>query len=151
MIAIVSRIMRNPDDAADVFQEVLAVIWRKLPRINCHPNPHAYILRICVSRSYDALRKRIRCREVRLDTDKAAAIPAKTDRPSTLCQTAASIRQAVTHLPPNQAHAVLLRIIDQTPYDAISRILGCSENTARSHFSKGKAKLQKILSQKGIL
>ena len=109
MIAIVSRIMRDPDDAADVFQEVLAVIWRKLPKINRHPNPHAYIIRICVSRSYDALRKRIRRREVRLDTDKAAAIPAKTNCPSTFCETAASIRCAITLLPPNQGHAVLLR------------------------------------------
>ena len=45
MIGIVARIMRDPEDAADVFQEVLALIWSKLERIDRHPNPHAYIIR----------------------------------------------------------------------------------------------------------
>jgi DNA-directed RNA polymerase specialized sigma24 family protein len=66
MIGIVARIMRDPEDAADVFQEVLALIWAKLARIDRHPNPHAYIIRICITRSYDALRKRARRR--RLET-----------------------------------------------------------------------------------
>jgi hypothetical protein len=58
MIGIVARIVRDPEDAADVFQEVLALIWAKFERIDRHPNPHAYIIRICITRSYDALRKR---------------------------------------------------------------------------------------------
>lgn len=70
MIGIVARIVRDPEDAADVFQEVLALIWAKLERIDRHPNPHAYILRICITRSYDALRKRARRRrrEIRLES-----------------------------------------------------------------------------------
>jgi DNA-directed RNA polymerase specialized sigma24 family protein len=30
MIGIVARIVRDPEDAADVFQDVLALIWAKL-------------------------------------------------------------------------------------------------------------------------
>ena len=46
---------------------------------------------------------------------------------------------------------MLLRVIDETPFDAIGRILGCSEATARSHLSKGKARLRGILSEMGVL
>ena len=60
MIRIVSRIVRDPDDACDVLQEVLAVIWARLARIDRHQKPHAYILRVCFNRCYDYLRDRIR-------------------------------------------------------------------------------------------
>ncbi len=62
MISIVTRIIGDHHDSLDVFQEILAVIWTKLKKIDRHPNPQAYILRICMSRSYDALRRKARRR-----------------------------------------------------------------------------------------
>jgi len=53
-------------------------------------------------------------------------------------------------LPHKQAKAVLLRSIENLSYDMIGKILGCSEATARSHFSKGKAQLEKILTETDI-
>jgi DNA-directed RNA polymerase specialized sigma24 family protein len=61
-----------------------------------------------------------------------------------------AIREAIAMLPPNQGQAVLLRIMEDSPYDTIAGILGCSEATARSHFSKGKARLLKLLGELGI-
>jgi RNA polymerase sigma factor (sigma-70 family) len=152
MIGIVARIVRDPEDAADVFQEVLALIWAKLERIDRHPNPHAYIIRICITRSYDALRKRARRRrEIRLESIQAKMWPARSlgyikeegDRVT-------AIREAIAMLPPNQGQAVLLRIMEDSPYHTIAGVLGCSEATARSHFSKGKARLVKLLGELGI-
>lgn len=152
MIRTVARIIRDPEDSEDVFQEVLVVIWAKLDRIERHPNPHAYIMRICVTRSYDALRKRARLkrRETRLDILKAILLPF---RPRDIVKDqdrASTVRTAISMLPPNQGHVVLLRAIDGSSYDVIANILGCSEATARSHFSKGKARLAKILIKLGI-
>ena len=153
MIGIVARIVRDPEEAADVFQEVLALIWTKLERIERHPNPHAYIMRICITRSYDALRKRARRRrrETRLEGIQAKMWPARSlgylkeegDR-------VAVIREAIAMLPPNQGQAVLLRLLEDSPYHTIAGVLGCSEATARSHFSKGKARLVKLLGELGI-
>jgi len=152
MIRTVARIVRDPEDTADVFQEVLALIWHKLDRIDRHPNPHAYILRICVTRSYDALRKRARRRrrEIRLDTIKAMFLNARPQDPLEEKDRAAAVRGAISMLPANQGQAVLLRAIEDSPYHVIADILGCSEATARSHFSKGKARLAKILLELGI-
>ena len=151
MISIVSRIVRDPEDTADVFQEVLAVIWRKLARIAKHPNPHAYILRICITRSYDALRKRSKRREVQLELDKIKTIPAKTERHQVVEEIVESVRQAVMILPNKQGQALLLRVLEDMPYSVIGDILDCSEATARSHFSKGKARVREILSGTGVL
>jgi RNA polymerase sigma-70 factor (ECF subfamily) len=153
MIGIVARIVRDPEDAADVFQEVLALIWAKLERIDRHPNPHAYIIRICITRSYDALRKRARRRrhEIRLESVQAKVWPARS--PFNIIEDGdrvTAIREAIATLPPNQGQAVLLRIMEDFPYHMIAGILGCSEATARSHFSKGKARLVKLLGELGI-
>jgi RNA polymerase sigma factor (sigma-70 family) len=152
MIGIVARIVRDPEDVADVFQEVLALIWAKLERIDRHPNPHAYIIRICITRSYDALRKRgrRRRREIRLESIKAKMWSARSLGYIKEGDKLTAIREAIAMLPPNQGQAVLLRLMEDSPYHTIAGVLGCSEATARSHFSKGKARLVKLLSELGI-
>ena len=152
MIGIVARIVRDPEDAADVFQEVLAQVWAKLERIDQHPNPHAYIIRICITRSYDALRKRARRRrrEIRLENIKAKIWPASSLSYLEGREKATAIREVIGMLPPNQGHAVLLRIVEDSSYDMIANVLGCSEATARSHFSKGKARLIRLMGELGI-
>lgn len=39
MMRAVSRIVRDPDDAADAFQNALVYIWKDLKKIHSHPNP----------------------------------------------------------------------------------------------------------------
>jgi len=155
MIGVVARIVRDPEDAADVFQEVLALIWTKLERIDRHPNPHGYIMRICITRSYDALRKRARRRrrEIRLESIKSKMWPAfSLGYIGNFCEgdRVSVIREAIAMLPPNQGQAVLLRVMEDASYHMIAGVLGCSEATARSHVSKGKARLIKLLDDFGI-
>ena len=148
MIAIVTRIMRDREDAQDVFQEVLAVIWKRLRAIDRHANPQAYILRICVTRSYDALRgKAKRRREVRLERDIEAGRTACRAEDGELAQ---QLNQAIALLPPKQGKAVFLRLIEGEDYAAIGEILDCSPDTARSHFHKGKLLLRHILQDLGL-
>ena len=153
MVGIVGRIVRDLDEAEDVFQEILAVIWARLDKIDKHPNPHAYILRICVTRAYDALRKRARRRwfEIFLENIKTKFVPVNQTDFTEDFDRRSAVRKAIVMLPPKQGQAVLLRLIDETPYHKIGSILGCSEVTARSHFSKGKARLQEILATMNVL
>jgi RNA polymerase sigma factor (sigma-70 family) len=148
MIAIVSRIVGPREEAADVFQEALAVIWQKLPRIDQHPNPHAYILRICINLSYDALRRRIRQEREMFSLRERARREAER-KPAADPQALEGIYAAIRSLPRRQAKAVLLRLVDETPYPAIGDILNCSEATARSHVSKGRSRLRELLSGQG--
>ncbi len=152
MIGVVWRIVHDPVEAEDVFQEVLAVIWAKLSRIERHPNPHAYILRICVTKSYDALRKRSRRRryELVLESIKNKILPLYPNELLEGFDQRAAMREAIALLPQKQGQAILLRAMEGQPYSFIGSVLGCSETTARSHFSKGKARLKKILTRMGI-
>jgi RNA polymerase sigma factor (sigma-70 family) len=148
MIAIVTRIIQDPHDSMDVFQEILAVIWKKLKTIDHHPNPQAYILRICVSRCYDALRRKsVRRREVRLNHEIQQLQEMSSVEQAEL---SATIREAIALLPAKQAKAVFLRLIEGENYAAIAGVLGCSAATARSHCCKGKASLRTILTDLGL-
>lgn len=152
MISIVWRIVHEPDEAEDVLQEVLAVIWSKLSRIQRHPNPHAYILRICVTKSYDAIRKRSRRRryELFLENIKARIFPLYSNELMEGFDQRAAMREAISLLPHKQGQAITLRAMEGQSYSFIGTVLGCSETTARSHFSKGKARLKEILTRMGI-
>jgi RNA polymerase sigma-70 factor (ECF subfamily) len=146
MIRSVGRIVRNPDDAADAFQNALLYIWKDLEKIHKHPNPHGYIIRVCVSAAYDVLRKRSKVikREVAAEYE-----PTAHDSPEHLAsekELEQDVLRAIASLPRQQAEAVLLRIVDGESFDSIAKALDCSETTARSHVSKGKAKLRELLS-----
>ena len=148
MISIVTRIIGDHHDSLDVFQEILAVIWIKLKKIDRHPNPQAYILRICMSRSYDALRRKARRRrEVRLEKHIADLRQQSGHKEP---EVSFAIREAISLLPPKQGKAVLLRLIEGEDFATMGSILGCSPVTARSHFSKGRTQLRTILLHWGI-
>jgi len=148
MIRSVWRIVRQPDDAEDAFQDALATIWTRLKRISRHPNPHALILRICVDAARDVLRRRLRRR--RRETLTAAPDPAVDPAPSALDQMGrrqvhTEVSQAIARLSRKQAAALLMRIVQEQPYLDIARALGCSESTARIHVSRARARLRQLL------
>jgi RNA polymerase sigma factor (sigma-70 family) len=140
MIAIVMRLVRDREDAADVFQEVLATVWAKLSHIHRHPNPHAYILKICVNHSYESASRAGTAQAPRGAAGGGAHRGpggAADGRPEDDRDVEALVRAAVLSLPVQQAQAVLLRLLDGESYPVISRILECSEITARSTRQQG--------------
>lgn len=147
MMRTVARIVRNPDDAADAFQNVLLLIWKDLAKIHRHPNPHGYILRVCMSVSYDCVRKRSRNhrREVLLDDSGVLPAEGRGVGDFSAFEGEKEILKAIASLPPQQAQAVLLQAVEEESFEQIAQSLGCSEATARSHVSKGKARLRQVL------
>ncbi len=55
------------------------------------------------------------------------------------------IRDALGRLPPKQAEVFLLRLMEERSYAEIAAIVGCTESTAYSHYSKGMVRLRTLL------
>jgi RNA polymerase sigma-70 factor, ECF subfamily len=142
MMHTVGRVLREPDDAADAFQDALARIWKALPKIDKHPNPHGYILRICLNCAYDLLRKKAKRGEVPLPAD--LSIPASAATGLQAEEEEQALLALIDRLPRKQGQAVLLRIVDDQSFTAIAEVLCCSEACARSHVSKGRARLRQL-------
>jgi RNA polymerase sigma-70 factor (ECF subfamily) len=144
----VARIVRNPEDAADAFQNALASIWKNLRKIHRHPNPQACILGICINASYDTLRKRSRIGQREVGVEGLSDFSSPQEGPDSRaigCEQERAILTAVCSLPPKQATAVFLRLVEGESFQAIAEAIGCREATARSHVSKGKAGLRELL------
>ena len=155
MKSVVAGIVSDPDDAADAFQNALVYIWKHLRKIHRHPNPHGYIIRVCISAAYDAVRKNVRRREREMAVpDVTEAAPQEVVSGEGVAggdrDIMPLIREGISALPRKQAQAVLLRLLEDQQFDVIGRVLGCSEVTARSHVSKGLAKLREHLGGLGL-
>jgi len=148
MMRSIWRIVRDPEIAKDVLQDSLTKIWKRLDRIRSHPNPRALILKICLNAAIDSLRKRKRLHQhektevlhrfpIQSDTTAYEALERK--------KIETEILKAISRLPRRQAVAVLMRIIQDQPYEVIAQAMKCSETTVRIHVSRGRARLSQWL------
>jgi RNA polymerase sigma-70 factor (ECF subfamily) len=148
MVGLVWRIVRDPDDAEDAFQEALERIWRRIGKIMRHPNPHALIVRICVNSAYDSLRKRSRRHRRQASAPIEETRPDSAPSPSETAsgkETESEILNAIGRLSRSQAQAVLLRCAEGQDYDEIAKAMGCHPGTARTHVARGRARLSEML------
>lgn len=148
MMRSIWRVVRNSELAEDTLQDALTIIWKKLRVVRRHPNPQALILKICLNAACDSLRRQRRSRrheEISTLTNTAAPSDQGAMRTLAAREMEDEVLRAIARLPRKQALAVLMRIMQEEPFDAIARTLGCSEVTARLHVSKGRARLQRWL------
>jgi len=150
MMRSIWRIVRERQAAEDALQDALTVVWRKRRTVARHLNPRALILRIAVSAAYDAVRKSRR----RLGHEVPGPAGDRADGsvpPVTKELEDRGLRDAIlgaiARLPRRQATAVLLRIVEERPYEEIALAMGCSEPTARVHVMRGKTALAKMLAR----
>ncbi len=149
MTRTIWRVVRHPELAEDTLQDALMTIWRRRRRIRRHPNPHALILKICLNTACDALRKRRRwLKQQDPSLQNRLLRPSVTDAARDLERKKMEdeILEAISRLPRKQALAVLMRIVQDQPYNVIGDALGCSDITARVHVSKARARLSQWLS-----
>jgi len=146
MMRAIWRVLHDPDLAEEALQESLAILWRKLPAVNRHPNPAALILRIAVQSACDQLRalRRRRGRFVPLDEAGGSAAAASEDLVVTN-ERREMVLNAISRLGRRQATAFMLRAVQGESYEAIAASLGCSEATARVHVMRAREKLRRWL------
>jgi RNA polymerase sigma-70 factor (sigma-E family) len=136
LLGLAFALTGNEHDAWDLVQESLvrvALKWRRL----ADQNPGGYIRTTLVRLNVDRLR---RLRRERL-TDR---LPEK-EAPVQLVQHVDPwLLAALGELSPRQRSAVVLRVFDDLDHGAIARALGCSVGTARSHLSRGLARMREL-------
>ena len=152
MIRSVWRITRNRDDAQDAFQVALLRIWSKWREIRKHPNPQAYVLRVCITCAYDQLRQRRTGRFQRIETVAATLgdpEPSASERMAAN-ERAAAVIAAIGTLPRMQRLAVHMHFIEELSYSEIARVFRCDQSTIRKHIQRARRKLRVLLLQPAL-
>jgi len=140
--ALVRRLVGDPDQAADVAQEVWIQIFRALPGYRGDSQFSTWAHRIAVNRTLNALRSLRRVSRIEVDIEEDSfSVEHDGDR-SMLAQT---IDEAVQKLSPGARHVFVLHDVEGYTHEEIAVELGITSGGSKSQLFKARAKLRRLL------
>lgn len=145
-----------PSLAEDVAQEAFIKAWRALPTFRGESSVSTWLYRITVNAARDAVRSYAKGSTVSLTQDDDDFDSNEWDLPVTSGDTVPEdaleqaelirgVRRAIEMLPEDMRRVVILRDIDELPYEDIANILDIELGTVKSRLNRGREKLKKIL------
>lgn len=122
--------------AEDIAQDAFLAALRNWDKIGIYDDPAAWVRRVVANRSVSAMRRgAAEARAlIRLGSLGSAVPELSADSMATW--------DAVRRLPKRQAQVVALHYFDGQRIADIAEILGCSENTVKTHLKRGMTKLR---------
>ena len=141
------RVTRDPDDAADLFQDTWLRAYRAYPRIDSSTDLRPWLYAIATN----LCRNRVR------DHSRRSRVPVADNEESPAAETMGRtqlsrnenegyalvrVREMLSRLPNKQREALNLRYFAGLEYAAIAAALGCSPESARANVSQAMRKLK---------
>jgi RNA polymerase sigma-70 factor (ECF subfamily) len=145
LVGFIRRMVRDPHQADDLFQEVFVAVWEKR-RTYQFPRPFKpWLYTIALNKCRAAFRAPARP-ILALESD--ATLPSLESSPGErvmTAETAEIVARIVQGLPQQQRLVVVLRIWEGLSYADIATMVGRTEATVRSNMHHGLAALRKAL------
>ena len=138
------RIQLDREELADVVQETLAVIWRRLPAFSGESTLEHWSYTICTFTIMNAARRRKR--RLRMGSDALLA-----ERPARAPATESSeldheaVHEALLRIPASHAQVIQLRSFDELSFPEIGQRLGISPAKAKNLYHSGLRMLGTLL------
>jgi RNA polymerase sigma-70 factor (ECF subfamily) len=135
------RVTGHVQDAEDLAGDAFVRILRYLPAYRGDCSFRTWVRRIALNVCLTARRRR---RESPIDPDRVLlADPASGPEDATMAHLLQEqTRKEILRLPQGCREAVLLRLIEELPYEEIAEILGISVGVARLKVSRGMSRLR---------
>lgn len=144
------RIVNNSMEAEDIMQESFLSAFEKIDSYSGTVSFGAWLKRIVINRSLDALGKR---KAIFEDIESYVGIidesPEETIINEEIESKAEKIKTAIKELPDGYRIILSLYILEGYDHDEISEILKISSSTSRSQLSRAKSRLLKDLQYNG--
>jgi len=136
ILNIAFRYVGNAEDAKDVLQEVLLKIYQKLKLFKNTAKFTSWLYRMTINTSIDLLRKRKRRFNLggRYKRDKEVDTSLREEADSRDKKHA--VGEALAALPSRQRSVFILRHYQGLRIKEISKILGCSQSTTKTHLKR---------------
>jgi RNA polymerase sigma-70 factor (ECF subfamily) len=129
----------SPEAADDVVQEVWLDVYRGVVRLRRPAAFRAWIYRVARDRAFRVLRRaRVPCQLA----DEAEIAATEVEENSFSAEDAQRVHAAIDRLSPLHREVVLLRFIEDLPYDEIAQITGCPPGTVKSRIHHAKRLLR---------
>ncbi|WP_298498414.1 RNA polymerase sigma factor [uncultured Algibacter sp.] len=149
MYIVAKRFLKDTADAEDVVQEAFIKAFTKLHQYKAEVTFGAWLKRIVVNKSIDLLKAKkqhlVELNEVHL---KVVDTPKDDNWLVEDTVTLNDVKVAINKLPDKYQYVVMLYLIEGYDHQEISEILEISEVASRTQLSRGKVKLQNLLTIK---
>jgi len=136
------RMVKNAHDAEDVLQSTFVEVFAKLESFRHESSIGAWIKRITINKSINFLKSR------RLTFQELTPLNERADEPEREVELPLSIdrvNRAITDLPDGYRMVFTLYAMEGYDHEEIGDILGITEATSKSQYSRAKAKLREML------
>ncbi|HHV07028.1 MAG TPA: sigma-70 family RNA polymerase sigma factor [Firmicutes bacterium] len=152
------RLVSNPEDAADLTQEVFYRAFLRIKGFRGDASFATWLYRIATNVCYDQLRIRKNRQVVSLDNtspdDPPRDLPDQEAGPAELCMKRIvfqRLQEAIATLPVEQRTAMVLRDIQGLSYEEMAQVLQCPLGTVKSRLSRARRALKdKLMSEREL-
>ncbi|RED47600.1 RNA polymerase sigma factor [Seonamhaeicola aphaedonensis] len=149
MYIVAKRFLKDANDAEDVVQEAFIKAFSKLHQYKAEVTFGAWLKRIVVNKSIDFLKSK-KQQLVELNEVHMKVVDAPKDDKWLVDDaiTLDDVKLAIKKLPDKYQYVVMLYLIEGYDHQEIAEILNISEVASRTQLSRGKVKLQELLTIK---
>ena len=135
------RIVGIPEEAEDIMQESFLTAFRKLKTYSGDVSFGAWLKKIVINRSLDALRKRkVLFEELHVE------LPVVSEpEPEVASITVEEVKSAINSLSDGYRTILSLILLEGYDHEEVSEILGIKNVTSRTQFSRARQRLREIL------
>lgn len=138
------RMVQNSHDAEDLLQSVFIEVFAKLDSFRYESSIGAWIKRITINKCINFLKsRRIAFQELTPNSDRAEA----ADQDYEPAVPIDRIVKAIHQLPDGYRVVFSLYAVEGYDHEEIAHILGVTEATSKSQYSRAKAKLREMLGE----
>jgi RNA polymerase sigma factor (sigma-70 family) len=141
VVAVVHSLTGRRDVAEEITQDAFVVTHDQWRRVSGYDRPADFVRRVALNRALSTLRRR-KAEHRALERWEGRNRPAETALSG---DDEWGLWAAVRTLPDRQAKAVALMYVEDQSVARIAEILGCSENTVKTHLKRARATLSAAL------
>lgn len=146
------RIVSQPAEAEDIMQEAFLSAFRKIETYKGDVSFGAWLKKIVINKSIDALRQRkLRFEEITgQEPDEEPEYAHEFEEDNTIQEErmVMQIKDAIRELPQGYRVIVTLALIEGYDHEEIAQILSISESTSRSQLVRARKKLIAIINSR---
>ncbi|MFN0214214.1 MAG: RNA polymerase sigma factor [Saprospiraceae bacterium] len=136
------RMVRHPHDAEDLLQSVFVEVFTKLESFRYESSIGAWIKRITINKCINFLKSRkLALTELTANHDRAEQVEQAHESNLSV----EKINRAIGQLPDGYRVVFSLYAVEGYDHEEIGQILGVTEATSKSQYSRAKAKLREML------
>jgi len=142
MFNLAFRILNNREDAEDILQEGFVECFRNIASFRFESTFGAWLKKIIINKCINHIKKK------KIDLTLCETLPpVVVEEEEEVIYDTEKVFKGIEHLPDGYRIILTLYLLEGYDHTEISQILGITESTSKSQYSRAKEKLRNMLSK----